>query len=47
MVLIVVAIVLMFSGRLSKNLLVWAVVGAALLLGGWKLIVGLVKYILE
>jgi hypothetical protein len=46
-VLIVAAIVLMFSARHGKNLLVWAVVGAALLLGGWKLIVGLIKYILE
>lgn len=44
---IVAAIVLMFSARHGKNLLIWAVAGAFLLLGGWKLVVGLIKYILE
>ncbi len=46
-VLVVAAIVLMFSARHGKNMLVWVVAGAFLLLGGWRLLVDLVKYILS
>ena len=46
-VLVVAAIVLMFSAKHGKHLLIWVIAGAFLLLGGWKLILGLIKYILE
>lgn len=45
--LIVAAVVLMFSARHGKQMLVWIIAGAFLALGGWKLLVDLVKYILQ
>lgn len=45
--LIVAAVVLMFSARHGKQMLVWIVAGAFLALGGWKLLVDLVRYILQ
>jgi hypothetical protein len=44
---IVAAIVLMFSARHGKNLLIWAVAGAFLLFGGWKLVVDFIRYLLS
>lgn len=46
-VLVIAAIVLMFSARHGKQMLVWVVAGAFLVLGGWRLLVDLVKYILQ
>jgi hypothetical protein len=45
--LIVAAVVLMFSARHGKQMLVWIIAGAFLALGGWKLLVDLVRYILQ
>ncbi|NPV72314.1 MAG: hypothetical protein HPY89_00670 [Pelotomaculum sp.] len=43
--LIAAAVALMFSARTGQKLLIYVVAGAALALGGWKLIVDIIRYI--
>ncbi len=43
----VAGIVMMFSGAQGKKLLIWAIAGAAVVLGGWKLIVELVQFLVQ
>ncbi|MBC7323930.1 MAG: hypothetical protein H5T99_01290 [Moorella sp. (in: Bacteria)] len=45
--LVVAAIVLMFSARHGKQFLVWIVARAFLALGGWRLLVDLIRYVLS
>ncbi|BAF60670.1 hypothetical membrane protein [Pelotomaculum thermopropionicum SI] len=43
--LIVAAVALMFSAKTGQKLLIYVVAGAALALGGWKLIVDVIRYV--
>lgn len=47
LMLVVAAIVLMFSARHGRNLLIWVLAGAFLVLGGWKFLVELLKFMLD
>jgi len=46
LILIVAGIVMMFSGKVGNKLLVFGLIGAGILLGGWKLLVEIVMYVL-
>lgn len=41
------ALLLMFSVQLGKRILLYAAIGGFLVLGGWKVIVELIKYLLQ
>jgi len=45
--LIVAGVALMFSGAKGKQLLVMVIAGAAIILGGWRLIVDVIRYLLQ
>jgi hypothetical protein len=45
--IVVGALLLMFSAQLGKRILLYAAIGGFLLLGGWKLVVELIKYLLQ
>lgn len=45
--IVVGALVLLFSARLGKQILVYAAIAGFLLLGGWRWIVEFIKYLLD
>jgi len=47
LMLIIAGFVLIFSAKAGSRLLVLVIAGALLLFGGWKLILDLVKYLLQ
>jgi|GEM_PF-4819559 len=45
--LVIAGVVLMFSARHGKQLLVWIIAALFLIFGGWRILVDLIRYILS